>query len=254
MKLFLIEDELDAVKGIKDYYEAKGWEIITSDFPDALEKIKTENPEIIVMDWMADIGDDEDRGRPIFKEIINRPIIVFSAAAASLDLEEIFNNPFIQKIPKGNEADVISKINEWEKYLSVVSDVRNQFNDAISFMMASLKPIIKLDSYPGDDVIKFMLNKQASEYFNSQLVDDEKNPTWTQYLYPPSSKNLLVADILKKTQEEKYYIVLTPSCDMARKKESDIDILVAECEDPGTFHNYVKPKDSYTQEKKDKHK
>lgn len=237
MKLFLIEDDLTAIKGIKDNYEDAGWTVFTSGFEKAVEIIHKENPDIIVMDWMEDLDDNKDRGRTIFNETHNLPIIVYSGIASALELDEVENNPFIEKIAKGDEQIVIDKINEWEKYLTVLTDVKNKFDEAAKFMIASLKPIIAMKSYPGDDVIKYMLNRQASEYFNSQLVEDEKNPTWTQYLYPPSSKKLLVADILKSVTEDKYFVVLTPSCDMARA-DDNTKVLLASCMEYYKFHDY----------------
>lgn len=235
MKLLLIEDDPTAVKGIKDNYEDSGWSVFTSDFNTALERIKTEDPDIIVMDWMEDLNDNSDRGREIYNSVYNKPIIVFSGAASALELENKNDNPFIEKVSKGDEQVVINKIDEWEKYIKVVLEIKSQFNDVLTNIMAALKPIITLDSYPGENVVKFMLTKQASEFFNSKLVDDETNPTWTQYLYPPLSPNLLAADILKSTTEDKYYVVLTPSCDIANGKVCDT--LVAACEPAETFYS-----------------
>lgn len=237
MKLLIIEDDPTAVKGIKDYFEDIGWTVLNSDFERALENIRKEQPDIIVMDWMEDLDDNKDRGRAIFNETHNLPIIIYSGIASALEVDEIENNPFIEKISKGDEQVVISKITEWEKYIKVVSEIKNQFDEAVSYMMASLKPVIALDSYPGENVIKYMLNRQASEFFNSKIVDDETNPTWTQYLYPPSSKTLLVADILKSRVENKYFVLLTPSCDMARAN-GDINVLLATCAEAYKFHDY----------------
>ena len=237
MKLLIIEDDPTAVKGIKDNFEDIGWTVLNSDFERALENIRKEQPDIIVMDWMEDLDDNKDRGRAIFNETHNLPIIIYSGIASALEVDEIENNPFIEKIPKGDEQDVISKINEWEKYIKVVSEIKNQFDEAVSYMMASLKPVIALSTYPGENVIKYMLNRQASEFFGSKIVDDETNPTWTQYLYPPSSKTLLVADILKSRIEDKYFVLLTPSCDMARSN-GDTNVLLATCTDAYKFHDY----------------
>lgn len=237
MKLFLIEDDMTAVRGIKDNYEDAGWNVFTSGFENALENIRNVHPDIIVMDWMEDLDNNKERGRPIFDEARNIPIIVYSGIASALELPEIESNPFIEKISKGDEQIVISKITEWEKYTKVVSEIKNQFDEAVSYMMSSLKPIIAMESYPGENIIKYMLNRQASEFFSSNLVDDETNPTWTQYLYPPSSKTLLVADILKRREDNKYYVLLTPSCDMARAND-DTNVLLAACDDAYKFHDY----------------
>ena len=115
MKLLLIEDDPTAVKGIKDNYEDSGWSVFTSDFNTALERIKTEDPDIIVMDWMEDLNDNSDRGREIYNSVYNKPIIVFSGAASALELENKNDNTFIEKVSKGDEQVVINKIDEWEK-------------------------------------------------------------------------------------------------------------------------------------------
>ena len=235
MKLLLIEDDISAVRRINDNYNAAGWSVFTSGFDEASIMIQEKSPDIIVMDWMEDLENNQDRGREIFNGVHNIPIIVYSGIASALELDEISGNPFIEKIPKGDEEVVISKIDEWEKYIKVVSEIKSQFNDVLTNIMVALKPIIALESYPGEKVVKFMLTKQASESFNSKLVDDESNPTWTQYLYPPLSPTLLVADILKSTTADKYYVVLTPSCDMANGKVSNI--LVAACEPAENFYN-----------------
>ncbi|MDY6283616.1 MAG: hypothetical protein SPL19_05605 [Fibrobacter sp.] len=257
MNLLLVEDKPDNVKEIKYHYVDKGWTVEIADFKNALNYIEEKKPDIIVMDWKDDLDDDLQAGEPIFEKANDKPIIVFSALAAAITLnEEQCINPFIEKILKGDENEVIKKIDEWEKYLNLVSEVKNQINAATTIMMASLKPVIKLDNdYPGDAVVKFMLNKQASEFFNSRLTEESNNPTWTQYLYPSSARTLLVADILKSKAEEKFFVVLTPSCDMARvKKNGDTNILVAECENEKSFHSYVKPKDGASAEKIKEHK
>lgn len=238
MVLLIVEDKPDSVKGIVDYYKDKCWNVIVKEFKEALECIEKESPDIIILDWMDDVGDDKGAGKLIFDKAQNKPIIVFSALAGALSLDDVTDNPFIDKIPKGDESVVIKRIDEWERYLKLVNEVKNQINEATSFMMASLRPAVKLNSgYPGDAVVKFMLNKQASEFFNSRLDEYDRNPTWTQYLYPPLSSKLLVADVLKSVAEEKYFVLLTPSCDMARAGE-DKEVLIASCVDCHKFHDY----------------
>ena len=238
MNLLLVEDKPDNVKEIKYHYGDKGWTVEIADFKNALNYIEEKKPDIIVMDWKDDLDDDLQAGEPIFEKANDKPIIVFSALAAAITLnEEQHINPFIEKILKGDENEVIKKIAEWEKYLNLVNEIKSQINEATSIMMASLKPAIESDSYPGDDVVKFMLNKQASEFFNSKLTGDSINPTWTQYLYPPSSNKLLVADIIKNVANGNFFVILTPSCDMARAEQNK-KILIAPCIDSHTFHDY----------------
>lgn len=251
MKLLLIEDNQSTVKGICDYAMDHKWECVISEFEEAKEKIASFDPEIIVMDWMFD-ADDIDRGSDIFMSVYNerfRPIIIFSAVAETIELpEKIRNTPLIDILSKGDEQEVIDRINLWSPYIKAVNNLHHELDRSLLSSVQAIGNFMRMETYPGDDIVKYMLNKRTTYYFDSEYIGSEP-PAWIQYEYPPIQKTLLVADILRCSSEEggkiemgmpeEYCVVLTPSCDMARAKAGQT-ILVAECQGADVFSQDAK--------------
>lgn len=251
MKLLLIEDNKETVKGIYDYACDNEWECEICGFEEANDQIALYDPEIIVMDWMFD-AEEVDRGADIFYEIYNkrfRPVIIFSAVAETIELpEDIKGTPLIDILGKGDEQDVINRIEQWNPYIKAVNNLHIELNKSLLSSVQAIDNFMKMESYPGDDVVKYMLNKRTTYYFDTEYIGKEP-PAWIQYEYPPVQKTLLVADILRLCSEEgnkdsaglaeEYCVILTPSCDMARAKDGQI-ILIAECQGADRFSNDAK--------------
>ena len=246
MKLLLIEDNEEAVKGISDYADDHGWECQKCDFEKAHEKISLFEPEIIVMDWMFD-ADEVDKGSNIFYEVYHKrfvPVIIFSAVADTIELpEDIKDTPLIEILSKGDEQVVIECIKKWDPYIKAVNNLHLELNKSLLSSVQAIDNFMKMGTYPGDDVVKYMLNKRTTYYFDTEYIGNNP-PAWIQYEYPPVQETLLVADILRCNSDEndiekvgepkEYCVVLTPSCDMARPKAGQI-ILVAECQEANSF-------------------
>lgn len=251
MRLLVIEDDDAVVRGICDYAEDKGWECEKCDFEEAKEKIACFNPEIIVMDWMYD-AEEIDKGEPIFKEIYEnefRPTIIFSAVAKTIDMPDfIMNTPLIEIVPKGDEQVVIGKIEEWMPYIMAIRNLRIELNKSLLSSVQAVGNFMKMSEYPGNEVLKHMLNKRTTYFFDKEYVGD-RLPAWVQYEYPPIQDSLLVADVLRVCSENleigkpgeprEYCVILTPSCDMARAKPGQT-ILVAMCQAAECFSNETK--------------
>lgn len=248
MKMLIIEDNLDTVKGICDYADDNQWEYKTCDFENAMDRIAVFDPEIIVMDWMFD-AEDVDKGEEIFNGVYYKrfiPIIIFSALAETINLsDDIRDTPLIEILSKGDEQDVINCIEKWRPYIKAVNSLHMELNQSLLSSVQAIDNFMKMDSYPGDDVVKYMLNKRTTYYFDKEYIGNEP-PAWIQYEYPPVQDTLLVADILRRCSEEgyrdrigipeEYCVILTPSCDMARAKSGQI-ILVAQCQNACRFSN-----------------
>ena len=248
MRMLIVEDNEETVRGIFDYAEDNGWECRSCDFENAKENIALFDPEIVIMDWMYD-AEDIDRGKPIFEDIYNnefRPVIIFSAVAKTIELpENIVNTPLIEIVQKGDEQVVIDRVEEWKPYISAVRNLKAELNNSLLTSVQAIDNFMKMPEYPGDDVVKYMLNKRTTFYFNKNFIASEP-PAWIQYDYPPVQDNLLVADVLRRYSEStdihtpgdprEYCVILTPSCDMAWGKAGQI-ILIASCQPANTFSN-----------------
>lgn len=269
MKVLIIEDNESAVQAISDYVEDNGWTCTLCGFHEAQKYIAIMKPELIIMDWMYD-AEAVHEGEPIFKDVYEdnfTPVIIFSAVADTISLPGyIKNTPLIKIVRKGDEQDVIDLIDKWGKYILAVRNLRCELNKSLVSSVKAIDNFMKMSEYPGDEVVKHMLNKRITYFFEKDFVE-EHMPAWVQYEYPPIQNNLLVADVLricsgtldvkKPGVPEEYRVVLTPSCDMARAKKGQL-ILVAVCDAANSFSDDAKLKkgeqlsDESAQNKKDK--
>lgn len=87
-KILLIEDELDILKTSRIFLESEGFKVITAtDGMEGLDKTRSENPDLIIMDIMLPKLDGYQACRILkfddkYKHI---PIIMFSARAQESD-------------------------------------------------------------------------------------------------------------------------------------------------------------------------
>lgn len=251
MRILFIEDKTEAIQGIIDYVEEKeGWSYKNSTFKEAPGDLTMYDPDLVVMDWMYD-AESTDEGDPIFKAIYERdfvPTIVFSAIASTISDEVTSiaeDNPMIEIMSKGDEQVVINKIEQWEPYILAVKQSKKELNCSLLCSARAMAYYFYI-SNTDVDVVKYMLRKRIQNYFPQVEIDGPKTkpPAWIEYEYPPMCKSLMVADILRKNdgdtspvaKAKKYYVVLTPSCDMERGKPDDY-ILVAKCEGAGSLYN-----------------
>lgn len=269
MKILIIEDNESTVRAICDYVDDNEWEYKLCGFKEAREQVAIMSPEIIIMDWMFD-AEAVNEGEPIFQDVYEKnftPVIIFSAVAETINLPDyIRNTPLIKVVQKGDEQDVIDLIKKWKDYIIAVRNLRCELNKSLVSSVKAIGNFMKMSEYPGDEVVKHMLNKRVTYFFDKDFVE-ECMPAWVQYEYPPIQNNLLVADVLRVCSEtmdikqpgnpEEYRVVLTPSCDMARPKSGQL-ILVATCHVANSFSDDAKLKkgetilDKSAQDKKEK--
>jgi len=239
MRLLIIEDTKESVKGIMDFANKASWEMQCEDFTDAEAKIREFAPDIVVLDWMFDV-EEAEKGKQILETIWENnfiPIIIFSALASTITLDEKYlENPLISLISKGDEEPVVEKLKEWEKYTPAIKNLRDDMNKALITSLRTIE-IFNASEFPGDDVVKYMLTKRTANYFDKDF-EGTNPPAWIQYIYPAMSDTFLVCDVLRKVSSEadhakegevdEYSVILTPSCDIVN--DNTPQLLVASCE------------------------
>lgn len=244
MRLLLIEDLRETVKGIMDYADEAGWEKTCCNFECALETVSSFDPDIVILDWMYD-AEETERGAVIFETIWRerfRPVIIFSALSGTIVLPaEASKNPLVVIFPKGDEEPVIQAARQWSVYVPAIATLRHDMNSALINALRSIE-LFQTGGYPGAEVFQYMIGKRAANYFNEK--DYAGNlPPWIQYIYPPISTTLLSGDILRKIepgtdlkapgQPSEYEVILSPSCDLSNP--DDIAVLTARCSDKWAF-------------------
>ena len=87
-KILIVDDEVDFLKILKLTLEANGYEVTTAlDGQEALEKIKSENPNVVILDIMLPKLNGEEvcrdiRRDPVFNKI---PIIMLTGKDTDVD-------------------------------------------------------------------------------------------------------------------------------------------------------------------------
>jgi len=250
MKVLIVDDIPDTVKEISDACDENGWEKTIVGFEDSYGEIIDFDPDVIILDWKQD-ADAVDLGGDILDKIWGiafRPIIIFSANAAIIDIaEKEKQSNMLCLIPKGDEEPVIKKLSEIEKMAKALSAYRKTMGSAL---ITSLNSIEFLKNVPDDELesVEYVLSKRAAAFFDDQFVSDLA-PAWVEYLCPPVSKSLNVCDIIKENPNrevaynagspEEYWIVLTPSCDLCEHGSTPARVthaLCAHCTGKDGFH------------------
>lgn len=224
MKVLLIDDNEEQVKGIRDFCEEKGWEAIIKDFDDSYKEIMSFDPDIIILDWCKTIGDDS--GDSVLNSIWKngfRPVVIFSGNIGTFTLDSKFiNSGMVVEYEKGDEEPVIQFLEKKELFISMLSEYRDRLSNALIDGVEAISKISSGETELSKDLIQYLLSKRTVGHFDCTANEDL--PPWAMYIVPPISDTLCVCDIIRKIGEdtdwnkegsaEEYRMILTPSCDL----------------------------------------
>lgn len=250
MKVLIVDDIPSSVKGILDHCEEQNWEKNLCGFDEAYKYMLEFDPDIVVLDWRDD-ADKIDIGKSILDHIWNicfRPVVIFSANALTINIDEkLKESNFVKIISKGDEDPVIQFLNDMEKFVSALAKYRKEMGKAVISSLNSIE-LIKDEDMLEPDSVGYILSKRTSAFFDKEYIGN-LSPSWVQYLCPPISDGLCVCDIIrKKSQEssfenvgmpEEYSLILTPSCDMSSENgrvPKVSHVLCAHCYSKDLFH------------------
>ena len=251
MKVLVVDDIRDSVKGILDYCDEKGWENEIIEFEDAYKEILEFDPDVVVLDWYDDADRDpkETMGNTLLSLIWKRtfrPVIVFSAIANTIEIDEkLMKCSMLKLLSKGEEDQVCQLLDKIEKISKALTGFRSDMGEALIESLNGMDKLIDLEDVTCD-AAEYVLEKRMAAYFDDKFISSLP-PSWVQYLCPPIDNCLNVCDILVKNTEnaeelynpENYLLVLTPSCDLYCENgriPKVFDVLCAKCYDKKKFH------------------
>jgi len=278
LRVLVIDDqEADQIEKFISGFQVLGnsieIEVIKSNkFESAISLFDSYRIDMIILDLRDDSteidGEQELRGEEVFREIKTRlfvPVIFYTAVAHRV---ESLANTFVKVLRKGEGADKIriaiqeiydtkliqfvSHLNEeqriyfWENILEKKTSISGNENSELIFLLSRrLSNILERDA-----VKRFIDGCQAT---GKCLSFDQINPV-EMYIYPSIQDGFLSGDILKLNYSgyDRYYIIITPSCDLQRNK-NDFALLV-KCNLLRDQQEYIKYYDSFVKNNKDSSK
>lgn len=223
MKVLVVDDIKESVKGILDSCEENGWESKLVDFDDSSDALLDFDPDVVILDWRED-AERIDTGKNILDRIWDitfRPVVIFSANADIIDISsKLQMSNMLKIIRKGDETPVVDFLKGIERFVLSLSSYRKDMSNALIESLNSIDNL-KNETEIEDSAVGYILSKRTSAFFDNKYIS-ELSPSWVQYLCPPLGSCLNVCDIIRiKTETiniagapEQYYIILTPSCDL----------------------------------------
>ena len=214
------------------------------------------NIDLIILDIRRGQLDDDQPGYEIIDELwetVFCPIIVFSAIADEIYPNEHSENFFIKKVGKGSGEikRLIDTVNELSGYIERKNETLKLLNFHISetykeAFPSALNNLNDLNVKDTQDIFTRLIRRRIAAALD-ESVDFSPIKSWEIYLLPPINKQLLVADILFKKDEDKnkaesYKVVLSPSCDLQKdetKGRKPLEkVLVASCININQYLSY----------------
>jgi len=167
------------------------------------------------------------------------PIIFHSAFAEEIEvtLKEFGfdNHPLIKIVVKGPSSYkyLLENLAYAEKVINVLKEFEDDLKEnLISIKQDTIKYTIEFLSFENQEEdlskIGYLLKRRLANYL--EQINQTQYEPFEMYIYPPVNGSLLVADIIKEKSNNKYFIILTPSCDMAERANTTNKIHLASIE------------------------
>lgn len=204
--------------------------------------------------------DEQISGNILLNQIIQKEIIpIVVRTGFPSKVSDKINQSIVKVIPK--EEPLYKVIKELkEKYSDSVFKIfgsRGEINHNIKELFWDVMPNYFANG--DNDILPLPLDKQEtviiryiSSWFSNKYMFDEKyidvEPI-EMYMFPNPIKQVCTCDIYKKNISEdnyEYFIVLTPSCDLANKKVDEV--ILCKIKKYDEIQSFVEPLNNYNSE------
>ena len=257
-KVLIIEDDQYIAEELMSSIPKKFTDMVCDwcDFPDVKDRVREYRPHALVIDlFKGDACNGDSPGistSKFIQEQLFRPIIVHSAYPHDHNAE----HPLVTNIQKGqNSIDmVMDTLNNFQPFMQAIQKAENHIDESFTETMKVVAPHA-FGSYEKDDpMLAEVVNRASRRRIAARMdygLSGEELAPWEIYLCPPISEDFLLGDILKKKNPKSsrnspgskddpflidFVVVLTPSCDLARRVKKDKvedprarEVLVALC-------------------------
>jgi len=246
LKLLIIEDDTDQIQMYQDNIEHYNYTnkqniepYCINNLDEGLQALDTPDYDAAIVDLKLTQGDQEGKGNQIIAKIkssLRIPIIIISGYPQDLNAQyKAENNPFIKvhqkddnfleivddivAVHKTGITNILGKKGHIEQYLN------NIFWNHISATVDFWKSQVVADNDIEKILLRYTLSHLQEHLELSDTQEDfEEYLPIEMYVSPPIKKNAFTGDIIKFIEDDSFWIILNPSCDMAQSKAKNITI------------------------------
>ena len=243
LKVMFVEDDEDAIRPIKRLIreEEPEIELYLFGFDEAESNIRSLRPDIVVLDlWEGPLSENVNTGSEHLGFIWNQqfcPVIIHSA---SPDKRPEYSNSFVEVITKGQNSpeQVLNAIRDFLPHVQALNGAEEHIRNSLSIVMRDVAPSsfeFHTNVEERDEAILRAGRRRLAALMDEISAEGRKLVSWEQYICPPISKNVLLGDVLRKSDGKcndpaSFRVVLTPSCDLVIDRNSKVShVLVAKC-------------------------
>ena len=245
LSIVFVEDEEASIAPVRRLIdkEETDIEVRIFGFDEGQQAIRSIRPDIVVLDlWEGHFSENRNRGSEHLEYVWEQqfcPVIIHSA---NPDVPPEHTNTFVREVTKGQHSpqEVLDAIRELRPHVKALKEAEDDVRNSFSIAMRDVAPS-SFDIFADDDqrrdAIRRAGRRRLAALMDETSADGEVLASWEQYICPPVSEDILLGDVLRKSEGDRtdpasFRVVLTPSCDLDASggREAKVgDVLVAKC-------------------------
>ena len=243
LHLLIVEDNKNQIKLYEDTIDEFNTNSDTkieikfgNSLEDGLQQIRNNDFDAAIIDLRLGVGDVEGKGKELIKEIksnLRFPVFVLTGYPGDLDEDLRIPNVFY-KVYEQTKKDTIEVLEEMTdiyktgitKIMGRKGIIENTLQEVFWENIAASMEYWKTEIEDESKIIEKILSRHILAHLSERLKLTEEGEFETYhpaevYIMPPIKEEFFIGDILKRENDTKYYIILTPACDMVLRKRKD---------------------------------
>ncbi len=248
MRLIIIEDEEDYIEMYEEYVENfnEGSDIkiestIARTLDEAENILSKGSFDAGIVDLQLGAGDLEASGNEVIKEIIGShkfPVYVVSGNLKDLEkIDELKDNPLFKSFSR-DDLDMETLIKEiYDMYNTGLTKLLGSEGKMESIMKDIfwrhskhlVKDLMGTNTLTPEDKEEILFRYTASCIRENLVAPVSNLHPGEVYIFPPIAPDITTGDLLKDLSNNQLYIVLTPACDLVKRKGGKRNTNLATC-------------------------
>ena len=245
LRIVFVEDEEASIGPVLRLIgqEEPDIQVQTFGFDEGQQAIRSVRPGIVVLDlWEGHFSENKNRGSEHLEFVWEQqfcPVIIHSA---NPNVPPEQTNAFVREVTKGQNSpqEVLDAIRELRPHVQALKEAEDDVRNSLSIAMRDVAPStfeIFADDNQRRDAIRRAGRRRLAALMDETSAEGQVLASWEQYICPPVSEDILLGDVLRKSQGDRtdpasFRVVLTPSCDLDSSggREAKVgNVLVAKC-------------------------